>query len=66
MRKYQRRLKTEAGRIQNGMMLDFEDGQPREVSEVRHQRGKVLCVVDGIHYSFERDELVWHMPQHIK
>ncbi|ARJ43260.1 hypothetical protein B1H58_15280 [Pantoea alhagi] len=66
MRKYQRRLRKEAGRIQEGWKLEFEDGQPREVSEVRHQRGKVLCVVDGIHHSFERDELVWLIPQDIK
>lgn len=61
MRKYQRRLKTEAVRIQEGWKLEFEGGIAMEVSEVRHLGRRTLFKSGGTEWSLELDDVVYRV-----
>ncbi|MDU4943966.1 MAG: hypothetical protein E6X23_20975 [Mixta calida] len=61
MRKYQRRLKTEAGRIQEGWKLEFEGGIAMEVTEVRHLGRRTLFRAGGTPWSLEYDDIVYRV-----
>lgn len=61
MRKYQRRLKTEAGRVQEGWKLEFEGDVAMEVSEVRHLGRRTLFKAGGTEWSLEHDDIVYRV-----
>ncbi|MBS6056532.1 MAG: hypothetical protein E6199_14450 [Mixta calida] len=61
MRKYQRRLKTEAGRIQEGWKLEFEGGIAMEVTEVRHLGRRVSFRAGGTLWPLEYDDIVYRV-----
>lgn len=61
MRKYQRRLKTEAGRLRDGWMIELEDGLAVQVTGVRHLAGRVLFKTGGTEWSLEHDDIVYRV-----
>ncbi|WP_145055814.1 hypothetical protein [Mixta calida] len=61
MRKYQRRLRTEACRIQEGWKLEFEGGIAMEVTEVRHLGRRVSFRAGGTLWSLEHDDIVYRV-----
>lgn len=61
MRKYQRRLRTEAGRIQEGWKLEFEGDVVMEVSEVRRLGRRKIFKAGGTVWSLEYDDIVYRV-----
>jgi len=61
MRKYQRRLKTEAGRIRNGWLIELEDGLAVQVTDVKHLANRVSFMTGGTLWSLEHDDIVYRV-----
>ncbi|MGC8427040.1 hypothetical protein ACP3S8_19945 [Mixta calida] len=61
MRKYQRRLKTEAGRIRNGWLIELEDGLAVQVTDVKHLGNRVSFMTGGTLWSLEYDDIVYRV-----
>lgn len=61
MRKYQRRLKTEAGRVRNGWMIELEDGLAVQVTGVKHLGNRVSFWTGGTEWSLEYDDIVYRV-----
>lgn len=61
MRKYQRRLKTEAGRIRNGWLIELEDGLAVQVTDVKHLGNRVSFKTGGTPWSLELDDVVYRV-----
>lgn len=53
-----RRRTIEACQIRDGVLLDFDDGEPSMVSEVKHLARKVLFTARGTQFSLDADEQV--------
>lgn len=61
MRKYQRRLKTEAGRVRDGWMIELEDGLAVQVTDVKHLGNRVSFMTGGTPWSLEHDDIVYRV-----
>ncbi|MGC8425008.1 hypothetical protein ACP3S8_09385 [Mixta calida] len=61
MRKYQRRLKTEAGRVRNGWLIELEDGLAVQVTDVKHLGNRVSFMTGGTPWSLEHDDIVYRV-----
>ena len=61
MRKYQRRLKTEAGRVRDGWMIELEDGLAVQVTGVKHLGKRVSFMTGGTLWSLEHDDIVYRV-----
>jgi len=61
MRKYQRRLKTEAGRVRDGWMIELEDGLAVQVTGVKHLGKRVSFMTGGTEWSLEHDDIVYRV-----
>lgn len=61
MRKYQRRLKTEAGRIRNGWLIELEDGLAVQVTDVKRLGNRVSFKTGGTPWSLELDDVVYRV-----
>lgn len=61
MRKYQRRLKTEAGRLRNGWLIELEDGLAVQVTGVKHLGNRVSFMTGGTPWSLEHDDIVYRV-----
>ena len=61
MRKYQRRLKAEAGRLRNGWMIELEDGLAVQVTDVKHLGNRVSFMTGGTMWSLEYDDIVYRV-----
>ena len=47
-----------AEQLREGMLLDFEDGEPGIVSKLKHTANKVLFTARQCDYSLDRDEIL--------
>lgn len=54
-----RKRQLQAHQIREGMMLDFDDGEPGMVSGLIHAAHKVLFTARGDHFSLDRNETVF-------
>jgi len=61
MRKYQRRLCTEAGRLRNGWLIELEDGLAVQVTDVKHLGNRVSFMTGGTLWSLEHDDIVYRV-----
>jgi len=61
MRKYQRRLKTEAGRLRDGWLIELEDGLAVQVTDVKHLGNRVSFMTGGTLWSLEHDDIVYRV-----
>lgn len=61
MRKYQRRLKTEAGRLRDGWLIELEDGLAVQVTDVKHLGNRVSFMTGGTPWSLEHDDIVYRV-----
>lgn len=55
-----KRRSIPAHQIRDGIFLDFDDGVPQRVSDVKHLAARVLFTASGTQYSLEQDEHVSH------
>ncbi len=53
-----RRRSIRADQLREGVLLDFDDGDPGMVSEVKHLAHKVLFNARGCQFALDRDEMV--------
>ena len=53
-----RRRTISASQIRDGVLLDFDDGEPGMVSEVTHLARKVVFMARGTQFSLDADEMV--------
>lgn len=58
MTKITRSRTVRADTLHDGVLLDFEDGEPGMVSEVQHMAHSVLFTARGTQFRLERDEQV--------
>jgi len=61
MRKHRRRLKTEAGRLRNGWLIELEDGLAVQVTDVKHLGNRVSFWTGGTEWSLEHDDIVYRV-----
>lgn len=61
MRKHQRRIKTEAGRVRDGWMIELEDGLAVQVTGVKHLGNKVSFMTGGTPWTLEHDDIVYRV-----
>ena len=61
MRKYQRRLKTEAGRVRDGWLIELEDGLAVQVTDVKHLANKVSFMTGGTPWTLELDDVIYRV-----
>lgn len=61
MRKHQRRIKTEAGRVRNGWMIELEDGLAVQVTDVKHLGNRVSFMTGGTPWTLEMDDVVYRV-----
>lgn len=61
MRKHQRRIKTEAGRLRDGWMIELEDGLAVQVTGVKHLGKRVSFMTGGTPWSLEHDDIVYRV-----
>lgn len=54
-----RKRQLQACQLREGMMLDFEDGEPGMVSGLIHAAHKVLFAARGDQFSLDRNEIVF-------
>ncbi len=53
-----RRRTLRADQLREGMLVDFEDGEPAIVSKLKHTANKVLFTARQCDYSLDRDEIL--------
>lgn len=53
-----RRRTLRADQLREGMLVDFEDGEPGIVSKLKHTANKVLFTARQRDYSLDRDEIL--------
>lgn len=53
-----RRRTIRADQLREGQLLDFEDGNPSMVSDVKHLARKVLFNARGTQFALDRDEML--------
>lgn len=53
-----RRRAIRADQLRDGVLLDFDDNEPRLVSDVKHLAKKVLFKARGCEFTLDKDELV--------
>lgn len=53
-----RRRMISASSLREGMLVDFEDGEPAMAKNVRHMAHKVLFEARGDEFSLDRDEQI--------
>lgn len=58
MSKIMRRRTVRAESLHDGVLLDFEDGEPGVITEVRHLAHSVLFTARGTEFRLERDDEV--------
>ena len=61
MRKHRRRIKTEAGRIRNGWLIELEDGLAVQVTDVTHVGRRVSFRAGGTVWPLECDDIVYRV-----
>lgn len=61
MRKHQRRIKTEAGRVRDGWLIELEDGLAVQVTDVKHLGKRVSFMTGGTLWSLEHDDIVYRV-----
>lgn len=61
MRKHRRRLKTEAGRVSDGWLLELEDGLAVQVTNVKHLGNRVSFWTGGTEWTLELDDVVYRV-----
>ncbi len=54
----ERRRTIAASSLRDGMLVDFEDGEPAEAKNVRHLSHKVLFDARGEKFTLDRDEVI--------
>ncbi len=53
-----RKRAMRAEQLREGMLVDFEDGEPDTVKDVKHLAHKVLFTARGCEFALERDEMI--------
>lgn len=53
-----RRRAISASSLREGMLVDFEDGEPAQAKNVRHLAHKILFEARGDEFSLDRDEQI--------
>lgn len=53
-----RRRTVRADQLREGMLLDFDDGNPDMVKELKHLAHKVLFTSRGCQFALDRDDIV--------
>lgn len=54
-----KRRQCKASELRDYMLLDFEDGDPSLIKEVKHLASKVLFMARGTNFSLDNDEEVF-------
>ncbi len=54
----ERRRTIAASSLRDGMLVDFEDGEPAMAKNVRHLAHKVLFDARGEKFTLDRDEVI--------
>ncbi len=53
-----RRRTLRADQLREGMLVDFEDGEPGIVSKLKHTANKVLFTARKCEFALDRDEIL--------
>lgn len=53
-----RKRAMRAEQLREGMLVDFEDGEPDTIKDVKHLTHKVLFTARGCEFALERDEMI--------
>lgn len=61
MRKHRRRIKTAAGQLRNGWLIELEDGFAVQVTDVKHLGNKVAFMTGGTQWALEHDDIVYRV-----